>query len=105
MTNEAIEKGDIWWAEMPEPRGSEPEYGRPVMVIQAAMFNRSKIRTILVASITTNLKLANSPGNVLLPASVSGLPKDSVVNVSQLIAMDRNYFLEPAGVVPARWLV
>ena len=60
--NEGIARGDIWWADLPEPRGSEPGYPRPVLVIQAAMFNRSRLRTVIVAGITTNLSLAAAPG-------------------------------------------
>lgn len=98
----AIARGQIWWAELPEPGGSEPGFARPVLVVQADMFNRSRLRTLLVAGITTNLALADAPGNVLLTASSSGLPKDSVVNVSQLFALDRMFLGQPAGVVSGR---
>lgn len=95
-----IQRGEIWWADLPEPRHSEPGYRRPVVVIQANSFNASRIRTVLVAAVTTNLELAQAPGNVLLPSSASGLPRDSVVNVSQLMTLDRRFLNEPAGKLP-----
>ena len=95
-------RGEIWWAELPVPRGSEPGYRRPVLVVQANAFNRSRIQTTIAAVITSNLSLAGAPGNVLLPARLSGLPKDSVVNVSQLITLDRSFLTERAGAAPAR---
>ena len=97
-----IERGEIWWADLPEPRRSEPGYRRPVLVIQANAFNRSGIQTVIVAVITTNLQLAEAPGNVLLPARTTGLPGDSVVNVSQLLTLDRNFLTEPVGPLPTR---
>ncbi len=97
-----IQRGEIWWADLPEPRRSEPGYRRPVLVIQADTFNRSRIQTAIVAVITTNLDLAEAPGNVLLPARVAGLPKDSVVNVSQLLTLDRAFLSEHAGTLPPR---
>jgi mRNA interferase MazF len=97
-----IESGEIWWADLPEPRRSEPGYRRPVLVIQANAFNRSGIQTVIVAVITTNLQLAEAPGNVLMPARTTGLPRDSVVNVSQLLTLDRNFLTEPVGTLPTR---
>ena len=84
----ALQRGEIWWADLPEPRRSEPGYRRPVLVIQANSFNRSRIQTVLVAVVTGNVELALAPGNVLLPADSSGLPRDSVVNVSQILTLD-----------------
>jgi mRNA interferase MazF len=84
-------RGEIWWAELPEPRGSEPGYRRPVLIVQADSFNRSRIQTVIAAAITSNLDLAQAPGNVLLPASATGLPRDSVVNVSQVLTLDRSF--------------
>ncbi len=95
-------RGEIWWADLPEPRGSEPGFRRPVLVIQANAFNRSRIQTAIVAVISSNLRLADAPGNVLLPASVSGLPRDSVVNVSQILTLDREFLTEEAGKLPGR---
>lgn len=97
-------RGEIWWADLPDPRGSEPGFRRPVMVVQSNSFNRSAIQTVLVAVITGNLSLADAPGNVLLPARVSGLPKDSVVNVSQLYTLDRSFLTDEVGRLPSRLL-
>ena len=98
----AIERGQIWWADLPEPRGSEPGYRRPVLVVQADSFNLSRIQTVIVATITTNLELADAPGNVLLPMRSTGLPRDSVLNVSQLLTLDRSFLTELAGALPPR---
>ena len=97
-----IQRGEIWWADLPEPRRSEPGFRRPVLVIQSESFNRSRIQTVIVAVITTNLELANAPGNVPLPARSSGLPRDSVVNVTQVLTLDRDFLTERAGVLPPR---
>jgi len=97
-----IRHGEIWWADLPEPRRSEPGFRRPVLVIQADSFNNSRIGTVIAALITTNLRLAGSPGNVVLPARCCGLPRASVVNVSQVVTLDKEYLTERAGAVPAR---
>ncbi|HEY1220314.1 MAG TPA: type II toxin-antitoxin system PemK/MazF family toxin [Bryobacteraceae bacterium] len=97
-----IQRGDIWWADLPEPRRSEPGFRRPVLVVQADSFNRSRIQTAIVAVITSNVELAEAPGNVLLPARLVGLPRDSVVNVSQLLTLDRSFLTEHAGTLPPR---
>lgn len=97
MTNIEIRRGEIWWADLPEPRGSEPGYRRPVLVVQADFFNASLIQTVVVATITSNLALASAPGNVLMPARKGGLVRDSVVNVSQLLTLDRSFLIEFAG--------
>jgi mRNA interferase MazF len=97
-----LTRGEIWWADLPEPRGSEPGFRRPVLIVQADSFNRSEIRTVIVAVITSNLRLAEAPGNVLLPARVSGLPRDSVVNVSQLLTLDRSFLTEGISKIPDR---
>ena len=85
-----IKRGDIWWANLPPPRGSEPGGRRPVVVVQADSFNRTRINTVIAAIVTSNLKLAAAPGNVLLKTNDSGLPQDSVVNVSQIITVDKS---------------
>jgi mRNA interferase MazF len=87
-------KGEIWWAKLPSPRGSEPGKTRPVFIIQADSFNRSAINTIICAVITSNTNLAASPGNILLEKSESGLDKTSVINFSQIITLDKSYFTE-----------
>lgn len=92
-----IERGTVWWADLSEPRGSEPGYRRPLVVVQADAFNRSRIRTVIGVILTSNLRLLDAPGNVLVPAGRSGLPKDSVANVSQVVTLDRAYLSEPAG--------
>jgi mRNA interferase MazF len=76
-----IAQGDIWWADLPEARGSGPAFRRPVVVVQGDALNRSRIATVVCVALTSNLKWADAPGNVLLPASVTGLPKESVANV------------------------
>ncbi|HEY9450052.1 MAG TPA: type II toxin-antitoxin system PemK/MazF family toxin [Gemmatimonadaceae bacterium] len=97
-----IERGEVWWTDLDEPRGSEPGFRRPVVIVQADSFNRSRLQTTLAVILTSNLRLVEAPGNVLLPAKVTGLPKDSVANVSQLLTLDRDYLLECAGRLPAR---
>ena len=95
-----IAQGEIWWADLPDPGGSEPGFRRPVLVIQCDAFNRSKIATIVCVALTSNLRWATAPGNVLLPAGASGLPKDSVANVSQIVTLDRAMFSERVGRLP-----
>ena len=97
-----IQRGEIWWADLPEPRRSEPGYRRPVLVVQADSFNASRIQTTIVAVITTNLELADAPGNVMLPARSAGLLRDSVINISQLLTLDRSFLAEHAGTLPLR---
>ena len=84
-----ISRGDIWWADLREPRASEPGWPRPVLIVQSDDFNQSAIKTVLAVVLTTNLRLAEAPGNTLLPASKTGLRKDSVANVSQIITSDK----------------
>ncbi len=95
-----IAQGDVWWAELAEPRGSEPGFRRPVIVVQGDSFNRSRIATIVCVALTSNLKWAIAPGNVLLPAGNAGLPKDSVANVSQIVTLDRSVFADRVGRLP-----
>jgi mRNA interferase MazF len=92
-----IERGQVWWAELAPPKGSEPGYRRPVLVVQDDAFNRSRIRTVIAVALSSNLRLVDAPGNVLIPAKSSGLPKDSVANVSQIITVDKDFLTEPAG--------
>src|SRR5579862_3664301 len=99
---DGVQRGEIWWADLPEPRRSELGYRRPVLVIQANSFNRSRIQTVLVAIVTGNVELALAPGNVLLPADSSGLSRDSVVNVSQILTLDRRFLSERAGTLSPR---
>jgi mRNA interferase MazF len=99
-----IERGEIWWASLPEPTGSEPGFRRPVLVVQADAFNRSRLQTVVAVVLTSNLRLVEAPGNVLVPADASGLPKDSVANVSQVITVDREFLTERAGHLRGRAL-
>ena len=92
-----MQRGEIWWAELPVPKGSGPGYRRPVLIVQADSFNRSRINTAVAAVISSNIRLADAPGNVFLSRRLSGLPKDSVVNVSHLVTLDRKYLPERAG--------
>lgn len=88
-----MKRGEIWWADLDEPRGSEPGFKHPVVIIQADEFNQSRISTIIVAVISSNLELAHAPANIFLGKAESSLPKDSVINVSQILTIDRSYFL------------
>lgn len=96
-----IQRGEIWWADFPEPRGSEPGFRRPVVVIQSDAFNRSRIGTVIVVAVTSNLDLATAPGNVRLSRRESKLPRDSVVNVSQVLTLDWRFLSERIGRLPA----
>ena len=89
-----IAQGEIWWAELPPPTGSEPGFRRPIVVVQGDALNRSKIATAVCVPLTSNLRWADAPGNVLLPARSTNLPKDSVANVSQIVALDRTVLTE-----------
>lgn len=95
-----MRRGEVWWASLGQPVGSEPGFRRPVLVVQADAFNQSRISTVIVATITTNLRLAAAPGNVSLTRRQSGLPKDAVVNVSQLLTLDRAFLTERVGRIP-----
>jgi mRNA interferase MazF len=99
-----IERGEVWWADLDEPVGLEPGYRRPVLVVQADPFIRSRLQTTIAVVLTSNLRLIDAPRNVLVPKHASGLPKDSVANVSQLITLDRDFLTERAGKLPPRVL-
>ena len=89
-----MQRGEVWWATLPEPSGSEPGYRRPVLIVQPDTFTRSAIKTVLCAAVTSNLHLAAAPGNVRVAARSSGLSKPSVINVSQVAAIDRTFLAE-----------
>lgn len=95
-----MQRGEIWWAQLPRPKGSEPGFRRPVLVVQSDAFNRSRIQTVVVAALTSNLRLAEAPGNVLVKRRATGLDKDSVVNVSQLLTLDRSFLYEHLTILP-----
>lgn len=97
-----IERGEVWWADLDEPRGSEPGYRRPVLIVQAEAFNRSRLQTTIAIVLTSNLRLLDAPGNVLVPQKNSGLPKDAVANVSQVLTLDRDFLAERTGRLPSR---
>jgi mRNA interferase MazF len=92
-----IAQGDVCWAELPDPVGSGPGFRRPVVVVQGDPLNRSKIATAVCVPLTSNLVWAEAPGNVLLRARMTGLPRDSVANVSQIVSLDRSLLTERAG--------
>lgn len=89
-----MKRGEIWWASMAEPQGSEPGYRRPVVIVSANAFNESNIQTVIVIIITSNIRLAEAPGNFKLAKSNSGLSRDSVVNVSQIVTLDKSFLTE-----------
>jgi mRNA interferase MazF len=101
-----MERGEIWWASLKRPQASEPGstsgFRRPVLIVQSDVFNQSKIRTIIAAVITSNMRLAKAPGNVSLSRRQSGLPKASVVNVSQIITLDNSCLTDRAGKIGRR---
>ena len=99
-----VRRGEIWWADLGQPRGSEPALRRPVLVLQADSFNQSRIQTVVVVSLTTNLKLSAAPGNVACRPRGTGLPEPSVVNVSQISTLDRRFLSDRIGRLPATTL-
>jgi mRNA interferase MazF len=99
-----ISQGEVWWADLAEPSGSEPGFRRPVVVVQGDAFNRSRITTVVCVALTGNLRWADAPGNVLLSARLTGLPQDSVANVSQLVTLDRGALTERVGSLSAKKL-
>jgi len=99
-----VERGQVWTADLGEPEGSEPGYNRPVLIVQSDAFNRSRLHTVLAVVLSTNRRLVDAPGNVLIPAKASGLRRDSVANVSQVITVDREFLIELAGRVRGQFL-
>jgi mRNA interferase MazF len=95
-----ISQGEVWWADLPVPSGSGPGFRRPVIVVQGDDFNRSQIGTAVAVPLTGSLRWADAPGNVSLSARITGLPKDSVANVSQIVSLDRELLTERVGKVP-----
>lgn len=95
-----VSQGDVFWASLPDPTGSGPGFRRPVVVVQGDAFNASRLATAVVVPLTSNLRWAAAPGNVLLAAKGSGLPRDSVANVSLIVAIDRSGLTERVGHVP-----
>ena len=99
-----MRRGEIWWADLPEPVGAAPGYRRPVLILQADSFTTSRIATVVVVVLSTNLRLAAAPGNVLISAHESGLPHDSVINVSQLATLDKTTLDREVGRATTRTL-
>ena len=99
-----MRRGEIWWGSLPEPTGSGPGFRRPLLIVSANSFNDSRISTVVAAVITSNLRLADAPGNVRLAAKGTGLTKASVVNVSQIITVDKTFLTERVGRLNPRLL-
>jgi len=97
-----INQGDVYWVDLGEPSGSEPGYKHPHVVVQNNLFNRSQIRTVIVLALTSNLKRVNAPGNVLLDKGEANLPKQSVVNVSQVFTVDKSQLDEYIGTLSSK---
>ena len=92
-----VQRREVWWADLDEPRGSEAGLRRPILIIQADSFNRSKLRTVIGVVLTSNTRLLDAPGNALVSAKASGLPKDSVANVTQVVTLDKDYLTDRVG--------
>ena len=92
-----VNRGELWWADLGEPRGSQPALRRPVLVLQADSFNRSRLQTVVVVSLTSNLRLSAAPGNVVCRPRGTGLREPSVVNVTQISTLDRRFLHEKLG--------
>lgn len=95
-----IGQGEVWWADLGTPTGSGPGLRRPVVVVQCDDLNRSRIGTVVCVPVTSNLRWADAPGNVRLLSGVTGLPKDSVANVSQIVAIDKRVLIDRVGKLP-----
>ncbi len=95
-----IAQGEVWWADLPDATGSGPGFRRPVVVVQGDALNRSRIATVVCVPLTSNVRWADAPGNVLLPARLTGLPKESVANVSQIVTLDKTFLTECVGKLP-----
>ena len=95
-----VSQGEVWWADLGEPRGSKPGFRRPVLVVQGDALNRSRIATAVCVALTSNVKWASAPGNVLLSESATGLPKESVANVSQIVTLDKSELTVRVGKLP-----
>jgi mRNA interferase MazF len=97
LIGSAISQGEVWWADLPDPTGSGPGFRRPIVIVQGDAFNRSRISTVVCVPLTSNVRLAEAPGNVLLATSSTGLPRESVANVSQIVTLDRSLLSESVG--------
>lgn len=97
-----VQRREVWWAELEEPRGAEPGFRRPLLIVQSDAFNRSRLSTVLALVLSSNTRLLDAPGNALIPSGASGLPKDSVANVTQVVTLDKRYLSERAGRIPPK---
>ena len=95
-----VSQGEVWWADLGEPRGSKPGFRRPVLVVQGDALSRSRIATAVCVALTSNVKWASAPGNVLLSESATGLPKESVANVSQIVSLNKSELTVRVGKLP-----
>jgi len=95
-----ISQGEVWWADLPAPTGSGPGFRRPIVVVQGDALNRSRVATVVCVPLTSNLRWESAPGNVSLSARLTGLPKDSVANVSQIVTLDKDFLTERVGKLP-----
>ena len=95
-----IAQGEVWWADLPRPTGSGPGYRRPVVIVQGDQLNRSRIATVVIVPLTSNLRWADAPGNAVLSAKNTGLTKDSVANASQMLSLDQELLTERVGKIP-----
>lgn len=93
-------RGEVWWADLGTPRGSQPGYIRPILIVSDDRYNASRLRTVTIVVMSTNTRLAALPGNVSVPSSISGLPHDSVANVTQVATLDREALTERVGHLP-----
>jgi len=99
-----ISQGEIWWADLPQPTGSGPGFRRPVVVVQGDSLNRSRIGTVVCIPLTSNVKWAKAPGNIMLSPRLTGLSRDSVANVSQIVSLDKALLTDRAGKLPGAQL-
>jgi mRNA interferase MazF len=100
-----MRRGEIWWASLPEPAGSAPGFRRPLLIVSANSFNESRISTVVAVVITSNLRLADAPGNVRLPVKGTGLSMPSVANVSQIVTVDKSFLTKRVGKLAPRLLM
>ena len=96
----SVGQGEVWWADLGEPAGSEPGFRRPVVIVQGDALNRSRLGTVVCVALTSNMKWSAAPGNAVLSAAATGLPKDSVANVSQIVTIDKADLAERVGKLP-----
>jgi mRNA interferase MazF len=94
-------RGEIWWADLPAPAGSAPAKTRPVLIVQDDAFNRSRLATVVVVALTSQMKWAGIPGNVRLTRGDTGLPKASLANATQVLTVDRGWLRDRVGALPA----